>query len=183
MGAKLAYAAVMVAVLLAAHTAPAVACSCGADTRAFAWRAERADAIFTGKVSGIEHGVPQEVAPRGQRIRFAVESAWTGVDAPSVVIAGDDGGCGYRFELGESYLVYAERRTDGMLATNICWRTARLSSAGDDLEQLGPPTVPIPGHTTLTMLLPYLVAGGTVLLLAVLARLLLRHHFRLEGVQ
>ena len=49
----------------------------------------------------------------------------------------DGGDCGYNFQKGETYLVYAEDDEEtGQLATSICHRTTRLSDAGADLAYL-----------------------------------------------
>jgi hypothetical protein len=59
--------------------------------------------------------------------------------------AGDDffevetafGECGYSFQLGETYLVYADSDEDSnVLSTSSCTRTRRLSDAGEDLTYL-----------------------------------------------
>ena len=47
--------------------------------------------------------------------------------------------CGYHFELGEHYLVYAYSSGDGVLNAGICSRTNVLSAAAEDMEQLGEP--------------------------------------------
>ena len=53
-------------------------------------------------------------------------AVWTGVDD-----------CGIKFQLGETYLVYAgEDEETGKLETSICSRTKRLSDAGPDLAYL-----------------------------------------------
>jgi len=49
----------------------------------------------------------------------------------------DGGDCGYNFQKGETYLVYAEDDEEtGQLSTSICHRTRRLSDAGADLAYL-----------------------------------------------
>lgn len=55
------------------------------------------------------------------------------------------GDCGYPFEIGKSYLVYAGG--DVRLETNICTRTTPLALAAADLSRLGAPQtvfVPVP---------------------------------------
>ncbi len=49
----------------------------------------------------------------------------------------DSGDCGYNFQTGETYLVYADDDEEtGQLATSTCHRTTRLSDAGADLAYL-----------------------------------------------
>ncbi len=50
-----------------------------------------------------------------------------------------DGDCGFNFQIGKSYLVYANNETqDGeeLLRTNICTRTAEVTSDVDELTTL-----------------------------------------------
>ena len=47
--------------------------------------------------------------------------------------------CGYDFEVGGEYLVYARLWGDGHLHTGICSRTNHLAAATEDVAQLGEP--------------------------------------------
>ena len=47
------------------------------------------------------------------------------------------GDCGYPFQEGKAYVVFAYRANDGQLGTGICSKTAPLVCT--DLEELGPP--------------------------------------------
>ena len=50
--------------------------------------------------------------------------------------------CGYFFEVGGEYLIYANDITDSdALWTDNCQRTNRLSLADSDLTELGSPSV------------------------------------------
>lgn len=121
------------------------ACSCigsGAPCQAY-WNTE---AVFTGQVTEIAD-VPAKSAtvdmsrlrdsfPK-RTIRFAVSEAFRGISGDSVeVMTGRGGGdCGYNFEKGQNYLVYAYKNLEtGELGTGICSRTALLSRATEDLE-------------------------------------------------
>lgn len=83
---------------------------------------------------------PQPTESPKKVIRFAIKEAWNGVPAGEKEIdvqtglGGSD--CGYGFERGEDYLVYAYRSPQGRLATGICSRTRRLSAAEEDLAYL-----------------------------------------------
>jgi len=68
------------------------------------------------------------------KITFRLERTLKGTLQKEVILATGRGGgdCGYRFDVGQSYLVYAYGDDMSSLATNICQRTAILSAAGDD---------------------------------------------------
>jgi hypothetical protein len=68
-------------------------------------------------------------------VRFKVKTTFRG-EAPEEVWT-DSGDCGYDFQVGETYLVYADEdeETD-RINTSVCYRNRRLSDAGDDLAYL-----------------------------------------------
>ena len=118
----------------------AFACSCaqpGTPCAAF----ERTDAaIFVGTVIGVSPPAADSDATPALRfvsVRFSVVEAFRGMPGSTAVVSTPDnsGSCGYPFEPGESYLVYASRGADG-LHTSVCSRTGRLSDTRDDLELL-----------------------------------------------
>ena len=43
------------------------------------------------------------------------------------------GDCGYPFQTGTEYVIYAYKNSDGRLETGICSRTRPLAEAGDDV--------------------------------------------------
>jgi hypothetical protein len=104
------------------------ACSCLQDDNPPSLDAviDTADAVFLGRVIG------QSEIEGGRAFLFEVQSSWQGVDQPEVTIYTGTGGgdCGYDFEEGERYLVYAGKAPNGY-GTNICTRTARV--VGDDV--------------------------------------------------
>lgn len=67
--------------------------------------------------------------------RFTVDTAFRGVAGREVeVVTGfGDADCGYGFQLGRQYLVYAHRNDAKVLSTSICSRTRPASEATDDL--------------------------------------------------
>ena len=117
-----------------------------------------ADAVFLGEVveigtdSGI--GCPQVAGwadpdpdpaadPFAARVivGFRVETSLKGGDdaAAGIDIATHHQGsaCGYMFQIGRSYLVYAsDRDEDGRLSTNSCTRTRPVENAAFDIEIL-----------------------------------------------
>ncbi|HWN11148.1 MAG TPA: hypothetical protein VNO50_18055 [Pyrinomonadaceae bacterium] len=90
-------------------------------------------AVFVGKVMQ----VVQNPDASGVSVKFLVEKSWKGRLTREVTISTGLGGgdCGYRFEVGESYLVYASG-ANKLLSTSICQRTAPRSENGD-MKHLG----------------------------------------------
>jgi hypothetical protein len=146
------------AVLFLASLTRLSACSCiGPGTPCLS--AGSASAVFTGKVLGINN--PPSPLPIGnpgpatsarrtlsdpafpmQRmlrvVRFQVADILTGVDSKQKeieVATGQGGGdCGYPFQVGTDYVVYARKNAEGQLETGICHRTRPLTEAAEDLE-------------------------------------------------
>jgi hypothetical protein len=103
-----------------------------------------ASAVFVGVVSEISR-TPIQIGEASQRgvflgklVRFSVEQAYKGIQTPEVSVETGNGGgdCGYPFEAGERYLVYAYRASKGILGTGICSRTKLMSQASEDLDYL-----------------------------------------------
>lgn len=109
---------------------------------------EQAAAVFQGRVIATEQQIGTD-GYRYQRVTLQVNTAWKGsVARETVVYTGSGGGdCGYSFQQGVEYLVYASSVRAGTspqvfptnaFVTNICSRTRPLSEASDDLVALGP---------------------------------------------
>lgn len=135
------FSSVGVVVLLTLARVDGFACTCALPYPQQSLRRQvrtalgEARAVFSGKV--IE--VRDDPETSSVVVRLKVERVWKGSPPAEVrVVTGRGGGdCGYRFEVGESYLVYAHSAGAGGLGTNICQRTARLSEAAKDLQVLG----------------------------------------------
>jgi hypothetical protein len=71
--------------------------------------------------------------------------SWKGALADTVIVWTPDnvGACGFPFEKGEQYLVFATRRDSTSLKTDACALTQRLDGARRYLRALGKP-VPRP---------------------------------------
>ena len=99
-------------------------------------------AVFVGKVTKIDGGEGRSVS-----VTLEATTTWKGVAEKNVVVqtASDSAACGFTFEVGKSYLVYAyltgeEGAKDRALATNICTRTHLVDDrAKEDIAELGPP--------------------------------------------
>jgi hypothetical protein len=74
----------------------------------------------------------------GYAVEFAVAKAWKGAGAERIVVWSGSGGgdCGYPFEIGQAYLVYAHHMDDGELTTGVCTRTGLLALRVDDVGEL-----------------------------------------------
>jgi hypothetical protein len=79
-------------------------------------------------------------------VKLRVERSWKGPSCTELKVetGRGDGDCGYPFEVGKSYLVYAHK--DGeVLRTNICTRTRPMDIAEEDLTALGAASQSCPG--------------------------------------
>jgi hypothetical protein len=128
--------------LLLACAARAEACSCAGPGSACAAFGSAA-AVFVGTVTDIRtrphDATGQEDAFSPRTVTFLVEEAFSGVDGAAAYVSTGRGGgdCGYKFERGVSYLVYAFRGKESRpLSTGICTRTRPAARASEDIEFL-----------------------------------------------
>jgi hypothetical protein len=130
--------------LVVASAVPAAACTCFPPPRfedAFA----AAEAVFTGEVVKIEV-IDGEFFPQEMRSRLLLENYWKGElpDTVTVYTASDEASCGFPFEMGGDYLIYADESlaADGLrLWTHLCGRSGLLQGH-PDINDLGPPFTP-----------------------------------------
>jgi hypothetical protein len=119
------------------------ACTCElplvgqAEKQAVKKARRESQAIFVGKVLEV-------VEPPNEfhvSIRFEIERVWKGPEYSELeIFTGKGGGdCGYKFAVGETYLVYAFGPNELRLGTNICQRTKTVAAARVDLRYLGKP--------------------------------------------
>lgn len=149
--AKQSRAAVLSALLLVAGLAAAPAaraCMC-LEPPPPAQAMEQAGAVFSGRCVKVERTERETAYGKLPQLRAVLEvkAAWKGLDGqtlrPRTVVVwtgGGGGDCGFGFEAGESYLVYAHQAEDGTLSTDICTRSRDSGRAAGDLEALGEPT-------------------------------------------
>lgn len=111
----------------------------------------QSDAVFAGLVTDVRVENQGSLFGTGEpaRITFEVQYSWKGSSiSPLVMNTPHDGAaCGFRFEEGHTYLVYA-RQDQGQLTTSLCTRTNLLSNAAPDVAALGPgqsPLLPVVG--------------------------------------
>ena len=118
----------------------AAACDCGyagAPCKAF----EKTPTVFVGrvvKISTIDLKTASGDDYKDRLVSFEVERSYRGLTTKTaVVLSGWNSDCGYRFQEGVRYLVYAYPHSPtAKLTTSICTRTRPLSEASEDLEYL-----------------------------------------------
>lgn len=128
--------ALLVVASVALDPVPAEACTCmpsGPPCEA-AWQT---DAIFRARVVSVTRGPAQGNTPGARIVRMQIVEAFTGVQGErlDVTTASDGAMCGYDFEAGRDYVVYARSSVSGF-TTSICSRTRPVEEAGDDLSYL-----------------------------------------------
>jgi Tissue inhibitor of metalloproteinase len=100
------------------------------------------DTLFLGHVVSIEHVYDQpprenSIGPGQNLVHFDVTKVYRGArSSEEVVIHTADQGsaCGYAFEQGHDYLVYASAQPNGELNTSHCTRTHEVASPKDDAD-------------------------------------------------
>ena len=107
----------------------------------------RADAVFSGRVVSVGEPRGEDPGDPGRphvEVRIVPARRWKGAAADTVTVRTPPNGavCGYAFEVGREYLVYADgaEGADG-LRVYLCSRTRPLADAGEDLAALGAPAV------------------------------------------
>ena len=124
------------ALALLAYPQPAQACSCadpGSPSEAMEW----ADMVFTGQVSSMTGNPKSPVILSSAdlvTVAFQVSQVWKGPQSELLTVRTEwsEVSCGYEFEEGGKYIVYAR---DGH--TGFCTRTAPTWRAVVDFAVLG----------------------------------------------
>ncbi len=104
----------------------------------------QSDAVFAGRVVSVTERREEDPGHPGGphlEVRIVAGRRWKGAGADTVVVrtADSSAACGYPFEAGGEYLVYA--RGEDALRVVSCSRTRPLAQAGEDLAALGAPAV------------------------------------------
>jgi hypothetical protein len=116
------------------------ACSCSGGPPE-SW-AGRADAVFLGRRVGMGPSVFSEFG--GIVTTFAVDSVWKGDVRRRVVVMTDRSSCGFYFQPGETYLVFAYRSHSGRLTTGECTGTGPVKRSAAAFAVLGAGAPPRP---------------------------------------
>jgi hypothetical protein len=168
---------------------PVFACSCAPPGTPIQ-ELNRSGAVFAGKVVAIDAPSNLPILTTSfpfinflsssadpVSVTFDVSDVWKGPAYRQLVVTTvrDSASCGYPFQVGETYLVYATEQ-GAELTTNLCSRTNSISQAQSDLVALGPGTAPTldsaPQRSPINSLL--LALGGVSIVLTGLILLLLR---------
>ena len=146
--------------LLVAPLAPLWACSCVPEFGPPCQAAWTATAVFTGTVIDIAEPAPPQPQTAGPKpirtpiydssarplpwpkriVRMRIGEVLTGVDPGQqeieIVTGMGAGDCGYSFQAGVDYVIYAYKNSEGRLETGICTRTRPLTQAAEDIAYL-----------------------------------------------
>lgn len=148
----------LIVISMALFTQSTFACSCLPpppeikSVRALAkWRANQVSTIFEGTAVDIELKSPLLQASVGSlvsanvdeitpvlRVNFSVSRWYRGAQRSRVQVETGIGGgdCGFGFEIGKKYLVYAYNDDADRLSTGICTATASLEDSASNLSYL-----------------------------------------------
>lgn len=119
------------AVVMFASAENALACSCMASQDPVNKQIENAysgsEAIFAGEVLEVKESGEYTLA-----VKFKVKKTWKGSAVQEITIktAENSAMCGYNFEVGKQYLVYANGNANE-LSTTDCSRTSLYNKKGD----------------------------------------------------
>lgn len=93
----------------------------------------QSSAVFYGEVLSVTR---QE---NSVRVTFKVDKSWKGLTTGEAIVSTGENSamCGFNFEVGKTYIVYA----NGSLQTNICTRTAAGNDDAKYLTKLKKPKV------------------------------------------
>jgi hypothetical protein len=150
--------------ILAFNCVPTFGCSCASPPpdlntaqRLAQWTATQSEEIFEGKVESIKlkwHLLDAKVGdltpadmeqdPPFMEVSFEITRSYRGPQRKTIQLRTGlgVGDCGFRFEVGKQYLVYAFTGDSGELSTNICSGTALLEESQANLSYLrGEPVV------------------------------------------
>jgi len=95
---------------------------------------QEAAAVFMGKAISIQAGP----GPYVITAKLRVSRIWKGEKTFLLeILTGNDGAmCGFNFQEGKSYVIYAYKNQDGQLETNNCTRSTLTERATADLAYL-----------------------------------------------
>lgn len=130
---KAIYISLALTLFLLASAENSVACSCLVSPEPEKKQVQRAftdsTAIFSGEVFEISESSADKDSVL---VKFKVAKLWKSELNREVTVttAKESAMCGYRFEIGKKYLVYANGLKDFLLVSN-CSRTTNMSNKGD----------------------------------------------------
>ena len=137
---------VLLLFLFAGSSAYACSCALPKPPCQTVWEA---DAVFVGTVLSVKTTDKGLASFESRAIKISVDESFRGVASTEVELftASIGASCGYRFDVGQQYLVYGYKGDTGRLTTSICTRTRPLTQATEDLDYLRSLAVAPPGGT------------------------------------
>jgi MYXO-CTERM domain-containing protein len=119
---------------------PTTARACSCLEQPFETAHESAVAIFEGRAASIAPADDGRLL-----VTFDVVQTWRAANHEHVEVltASNGAACGYTFEVGTSYLVYAASAEGERYVVSLCSRTARMADADGDRALLGSGVVPV----------------------------------------
>lgn len=133
---KLLLSVLVITGLLTVNAQTAHACSCmipGSPLEEM----ERSSFVFSGTAIEVEaDSTIGDLNPLGYTVTFEVIESWKGVESSKVTVhtAADSAACGFPFEEGKDYIVYASELEDGIQVYS-CGLTSLLADA--NVSELG----------------------------------------------
>lgn len=130
---KYLYISLALFMFLFASAEKSFACSCVALNEPVKKQIQNAltgsDAVFSGEVIEIKESLTDK---NNVLVKFKMVKLWKGESQTEITIttAKDSAMCGYNFEVGKKYLVYASGLKEN-LSVNNCSRTSLFSKKGD----------------------------------------------------
>jgi len=176
---------VIIISMLTIETESAYACSC-APPGPLNEELTTAAAVFTGKVVGTVEpidGFGPISSADPIKVTFQVYKVWKGSvsQTTNITTARSGSSCGYTFEKGIEYIVYAHG-SENNLSVSLCSRTQPLASAEDDLALLGVGAAPLADSFEMTGSFSYLQIAvlfgtgiGMILLVVAVAAMIKRY--------
>jgi hypothetical protein len=125
----------VVALLLLSYVT-GVTCTC-VNPRTPAQEFNSVDAVFSGKVVEMTEIKTEQGLDEGRLVKFSVEKSWKLIDrSEAIIFTAAVGMCGFPFEIGGTYLVYAVKGGRKELTTGVCYKTGQLKYVKEELKDL-----------------------------------------------
>jgi hypothetical protein len=128
-------------VLLLSASTIVSACSCEPIDRELSveedieLRLKKFDAVFSGKVLRIKNlKVSADNPFPSAKVTLKVLETWKGIKTKKITVFTYTTDCGFKFEAGESYLVYGNRQKNNLVELHRCTSTKKLSFAENELK-------------------------------------------------
>ena len=103
-------------------------------------RLKASKAVFAGEILKISETSQRPDVTRPEvAVKIRLKEVWKGQLTKEVIINTPDNSaaCGYSFEVGKSYLVFADSRKGKIFSTGLCSGNRLLETATEELKILG----------------------------------------------